>query len=301
MRERGRERLGGCALAIVLTALLFGPAPLFSFPFQETESAALVPRPPAYFVENAGQLARDDIRYYTAAGEVRAAFTDSGVLLQVSEPRVPPTRPQSVVDVPAARVTSLRVTFPGAGSVVPEAREPLPTRNHFFLGNDPAQWRRDVRSFDEIIYRNLYEGIDLVYRSDAAGLKYEFLVHPGGDPGRIAIRYEGASGLSVDSSGDLVVATALGSLRDTAPQSFQGTREVACPFVLRAPDTAGFACDSWDRRETLVIDPLVYATYLGGSSGDIGYAVAVDGSGNAYGVGETGSTNFPATAGAHDR
>ena len=37
----------------------------------------------------------------------------------------------------------------------------------------------------------------------------------------------------------------------------------------------------------------VYATYLGGSSGEFGNAIAVDGDGNAYVVGETGSSDFP--------
>ena len=40
-------------------------------------------------------------------------------------------------------------------------------------------------------------------------------------------------------------------------------------------------------------DQLVYATYLGGSKGDSAYGIAVDGSGNAYITGSTGSFNFP--------
>lgn len=43
---------------------------------------------------------------------------------------------------------------------------------------------------------------------------------------------------------------------------------------------------------------LLYSTYLGGSAFDIGNAIAVDGSGNAYVAGFTYSTNFPTTASA---
>src|ERR1022692_1419392 len=49
------------------------------------------------------------------------------------------------------------------------------------------------------------------------------------------------------------------------------------------------------------LDPsgqIVYSTYLGGSSADVAYGIAVDANGNAYVSGTTSSSNFPATAGA---
>ena len=46
---------------------------------------------------------------------------------------------------------------------------------------------------------------------------------------------------------------------------------------------------------------LVYSTYLGGNGQDIGTAITVDTSGNAYVVGYTSSTNFPTTTNAMQR
>jgi Beta-propeller repeat/FG-GAP-like repeat len=43
---------------------------------------------------------------------------------------------------------------------------------------------------------------------------------------------------------------------------------------------------------------LVYSTYLGGNNADWGYGIAVDDAGNAYVTGQTGSPNFPTTAGS---
>jgi hypothetical protein len=53
--------------------------------------------------------------------------------------------------------------------------------------------------------------------------------------------------------------------------------------------------DAFVAKLTPAGDALVYATYLGGSgpSGDVGTAIAVDASGNAYVAGSTSSTNFP--------
>jgi hypothetical protein len=44
---------------------------------------------------------------------------------------------------------------------------------------------------------------------------------------------------------------------------------------------------------------LVYSTYLGGSSTDLGYAIALDPSNNAYVTGYTASSDFPTTPGAY--
>ncbi|MCC7431817.1 SBBP repeat-containing protein, partial [bacterium] len=45
---------------------------------------------------------------------------------------------------------------------------------------------------------------------------------------------------------------------------------------------------------------LEFSTFLGGFSGEESYSLSVDGSGNCYIAGSTGSTDFPTTAGAYD-
>src|SRR5258708_31699605 len=45
--------------------------------------------------------------------------------------------------------------------------------------------------------------------------------------------------------------------------------------------------------QPLVIDPILYSTYLGGNGENLGTGIAVDGSGNAYVTGYTTSTDFP--------
>ena len=45
---------------------------------------------------------------------------------------------------------------------------------------------------------------------------------------------------------------------------------------------------------------LVYSSYLGGTDGDYGFGIAVDGAGDAYLTGYTSASDFPTTAGAFD-
>ncbi|MDO9039595.1 MAG: hypothetical protein Q7U59_14740, partial [Lutibacter sp.] len=47
----------------------------------------------------------------------------------------------------------------------------------------------NVPEFKKIVYSNLYNNIDLVYYYTDAGLKYDFIVKPGGDPTDIHLKY----------------------------------------------------------------------------------------------------------------
>ena len=57
--------------------------------------------------------------------------------------------------------------------------------------------------------------------------------------------------------------------------------------------TLGGGCDAFITKMSPAGTSLTYSTYLGGNGNDIGYGIAVDGSGAAYVAGQTGSTNYP--------
>jgi hypothetical protein len=66
-------------------------------------------------------------------------------------------------------------------------------------------------------------------------------------------------------------------------------------------DCGGYLCsDAFVAKLNLTGSELAYATYLGGSRGDSGEGIAIDGAGSAYVTGNTGSTDFPATPGSFD-
>jgi hypothetical protein len=68
---------------------------------------------------------------------------------------------------------------------------------------------------------------------------------------------------------------------------------VVTPFQ---PSNGGGPTDAFVVQLNAAGSAFTYSSYLGGGDGDIGRAIAVDASGNAYVTGETGSTNFPTTS-----
>jgi hypothetical protein len=106
--------------------------------------------------------------------------------------------------------------------------------------------------------------------------------------------YLGGSGqdfgtaIAVDSSGNAYVTGLTGSFNfPTTPSAFQ----TAKPSV--SVNTAAFVTELNSTGSALL-----YSTYLGGSSSDYGYAIAVDSSGRASVTGQAHSPNFPITPGA---
>jgi hypothetical protein len=188
---------------------------------------------------------------------------------------------------------------------LPEGREKLPGTANFLYGNDSSKWHTGVPTYGQVAYPELWPGIDMVFAGGEGRLEYTFLVAPGASVDDIGLNYDGADALSIDAAGNLRIQTHGGVLTDTKPETYQlvgGSRiGVESHFVLRTSTTFGLAVGAYDPSLPLVVDPgLVYSTFLGGSSDDNGFGIAIDGAGNAYVTGFTSSNPFPPTAGAFD-
>ncbi len=174
----------------------------------------------------------------------------------------------------------------------------LPGRSNYFLGNDPSQWHTNVEQYERISYREVYPGINMAFYGVQKQLEFDFIVAPGSIPADIRLAVAGAHTIATDNSGNLILASSAGNVLLHKPVAYQqkdGARQpVDARFVLQAHNQVSFEIGNYDRSRELVIDPSVsYATYLGGTAEDDGYAIAVDGSGNAYVTGQTKSTDFP--------
>ncbi|MCK5559012.1 MAG: SBBP repeat-containing protein, partial [Thermoplasmata archaeon] len=269
-----------------------------------------------FFTENQGQINDEAVRFYIRGKGIW--FLDNCVVFDLQEPLEvagPENALQSnlrrnfetdLANSGPRKGVIMKLNFEGANEVSPEGNYMLPHESNFFLGNDPTKWCTNVPNYREIIYKEIYDNIDLKYYETSNGLKYDFIVHPGGTPSDIRLSYEGIQDLFVDPYGDFRIKTELGDVIDSGMVVYQNINNVETnlesKFVLLGSDTFGFEIiDDYDHNQDLVIDPLVYSTYLGSSDYDVGYEVDVDSNDNAYVTGYTGSSDFDdTTLGAYD-
>jgi hypothetical protein len=262
---------------------------------------------PLYFIENRGQV-DPQVRYYVQGRETSLYFTPHGVTFALvknqHEPAAPRLQPASWSPDDLAQRWAVKLDFVGANpEVEPEGEERTEAVVSYFKGGRD-QWKTGLPTYTRVLYRDLWPGIDLVYTGKGGRLKYTFLVRPGARPDQIRLAYRGASQVRVTAGGELEVSTPAGGFRADKPYVYQevdGRKvEVAARYGLEGHQY-GFRVGSYDPTRVLVLDPavLVYAGYIGGSGGEIGYSIAVDGSGNAYVAGNTSSTeaSFPEVAG----
>jgi hypothetical protein len=150
----------------------------------------------------------------------------------------------------------------------------------------------EVHSYSKITYHNVYPNIDwVIYTKGEQGLKYDFVVHPGGNPNQIKLQTNWVENLKLNQDGSLTLQNRMGNITEQTPISFQGENEIKTQFNIEY-NTISFNLSEYNSAETLVIDPnLLWATYYGGSGNDGGLACTLDSSGNVYLAGETTSSN----------
>ncbi|MBK9116980.1 MAG: SBBP repeat-containing protein [Betaproteobacteria bacterium] len=189
---------------------------------------------------------------------------------------------------------------PVGARAAPRGAVPSATRVSRFVGSEPRLWRADAPTFDRVALGESWPGIGVDLVARAGGVEKLVTVAPGADVRRAAFRLRGAARVERTAAGTLVAHTALGPVTFTAPVAWQEIGDERRPVRVAytvAGNRYGFALGAHDRRHAVVIDPLLQATYAGGSGGDIAYATAVDAAGALYVAGSTASFNFPGTAG----
>ena len=262
-------------------------------PAMSDASAALI------FIENAGHLP-DGARFQVRGRDLTVWLAEDAIWLTAVD-QTP--HPSAASDSTLRGGANIKLSFAGAN---PHPRlEPfdrLATHISFFVGSDPAEWQTDVPAWGGVRYANLYPGIDLELTGENGQLVPRLTARPDADLSAVQLRVEGANAVAVEADG-LRLSTAAGSMTWPLLQAEHPVAEAVVRSVGAGmfEVTAPFAPpDSSQPSPTDPATALLYGTFLGGSSEDEGYGIALDGNGATYVTGYTVSSGFPTTPGAFD-
>ncbi len=198
-----------------------------------------------------------------------------------------------------APARELRMNFVGAS---PQAQicgaAELPGKINYFTGNHPADWHSSQATFGKVQVVDVYPGINLVYYGNQQQIEYDMTVAAGANPDLIALHFDGADQITITPQGDLALKLGSREILQPRPVIYQlscGVRnKIAGDYKILDAHTVAFAVGKYDRALPLVIDPILsYATYFGGTSGEVAYAVAMNPKdGSIYIAGQTFSQKF---------
>lgn len=174
----------------------------------------------------------------------------------------------------------------------------LEAYDNYYLSTCP-NGALNVRSYNQITYQQIYDGIDVTWYEKNGNLKYDYTVAAGADYKQIQIEIKGATKISINAHGELEIVTPLGTIVEQSPLVFQNKKTLPARWKIN-DNKLSFEIDNINPDLPFIIDPAVrvWGTYFGEAS-DASYCTTSN-KGEVYMFGYIQSSLFNiATGGAH--
>ena len=292
------------------------------------------------FVENAGQIKNEDVKYYadifsgrffvandsltyTVKKSENNALEDTATPQFSVEESDSEDKFKSTGDVGNLRSQeknenlkkmsySFREQFVNSDGQAIEFNDlrgelPADTKLSDFRGNDPNSWKGDLKSFNLLSLGQLWPNIDVDLKAYGMNIEKIFTINPGAKPEDIKLRVEGAEKLELDQeTGELLLVNEKGNVSLTKPSAYQFNEnnervDLAVKYVILDNNSYSFQVENFDPEKPLIIDPLLASTYIGGDTGDEWFGdIDLDSSGNIYFTSQGESDDYPTTVGVWD-
>lgn len=281
-----------------------------------------IPQNSFLFYENKGQLLATDttlvpeLKYYTNNSSPALYFKENNHSILFSRLDIDTTGGSADdslhrIDVSFNQVNSNAKTY---------SMEKQPSYLNYFLAhcNPPIT---EIYGNQRLVTTDLYSKIDVMYSSNQNGLKYYFIIKPGGNPANLQMEYTGATSFNLNgTTNELTINSTIGSITFDRPTVYQlSSSNVIIPITGWTADwqTNGasnkykFNIGTYDNTKALIIEVdmgnaavsssilnINWSTYLGGGNQDQVNGLKSDVNNNLFAVGETWAVLFPQATGA---
>ncbi|MFN0033133.1 MAG: hypothetical protein ACKVOR_13315, partial [Flavobacteriales bacterium] len=269
------------------------------------------------FMENMGQLTNSNVLYYAESMQGSIYVERNQIRFVANEMESKQAAADNAVAgiVAGQTVRSLKSThtftlyLDGANA---DSRlklgDAFSTSYNFFLSESPSMWRSSVKAAKELIYENVYPGIDLrMYSDDNGTFEFDWIVKAGADYSQVKMKFEGQDNIQVNTDGSLKVGLRFTDITFRIPEAYQviGKNKQAVDFAFNAQGNVVtfFSSSAIDTRYPLVIDPtLSWGTFMDGNLTGFDqylFAIQVDSDGKVYCAGGTNQV-IPTNAAPYD-
>ena len=276
---------------------------------------------PLYFIENKGQIKEkidnEEIKYYLNLPNQNILFTENSVYLTyyLKDNKV--------------KTIKLSLNNKNKTKIIPLKKQE--GKVNYFIGNNKENWKTDIDIYEAIIYKNVYDNVDIKFFTDKhKKLKYDIIINPPINIEKIEkeikLTYYHLDDLYINKENNNLEGIVITNektkektiiLNQEKPLIYQEKEnenkkeEIKGQFNIIEKDkknkkyTFSFKINEndinkIDKNKKLIIDPpivtLYYSTYLGGNSDDYASSITVDNLGYIYITGYTLSTNFPTSS-----
>lgn len=163
------------------------------------------------------------------------------------------------------------------------------TYNYALASSNNANPYNEVcKTYKKIIYKNIYNGIDIEYFfTEGKGFKYNIIAKAGADLSQIKLQFSTEANLVLSKNGDIVLKTIQGDIIEKAPISYlkeNSSHKINSAFRIQK-NTLSFLINN-PTNQALIIDPFVITP----TGANPVYDNGVDNAGNIYLYG--GSTSY---------
>lgn len=230
------------------------------------------------FIENKGQYAPNVL--FTAQTQTTSIWiTTSGIIYDFRDK-------QCVVPM----------EFHGESPLHAVGLEQLSGQISHFTGKNTYS---GIRRFSSVIITDIASGIDMKWYFDNGNPRYDFVVRPHSSPEEFTFTLRNVDAVTTNSHGDLTLHAGRQKFYQTGLLAYQfnGNAKsiIPCQFSISKSKkrewTIGFALGGYDRKKTLVIDPVVVGSFFGSVGNDKVYDIKVDEAGYMYIGGSTTTPN----------
>lgn len=172
---------------------------------------------------------------------------------------------------------------------------------NYILNNDASTWKSHVKSYQHVVMKEFYQGIDLVLDGSRDVLEYSLIAQPNSAISEVALTFFGSDGLYLNESGDLVIVNRFGVITMSKPKAWQEGSDIAVEFKQSNGRVEFYFPQGYDESKELVIDPnIVFSTFSGSTADNWGMSATPDANGNLIGGGTVFGLGYPITSGAYD-